>query len=411
MLVADYARPEVARPALDKFADAEAFKRAGPTPVKRIKPYNGTNLRGLDIVKGPKAIEGLDQYEFLDPYTVRFRGQVLKSGDLFAADLALPSDGGLGTFLTPRSHFTHGALFVVLEVEGKRFPVVLEMHEKGNRIVPLANFLGEHTYYAETYRVANPPADWGRKLSDEVQKMMNGERLSYDFQARDVPVGGILPAEQMCATCTTLPQIILKRTGVEIPLEKSSVIPGAKRNLDYLGMTMVDGVTMPTDVARSGLELVGVFDNRRLKENLSRELTIGHAEATGSAGHGMSHGDLDLLQLPQGHFLMKALELNVAQGRGLVGMLAPLVVPAFGFQVTEIPKSAPPNTVAFYVVSTEIYAPVTTQFASSCTRLTSAIGANEPLALTKLEAEPAISAGVRAQVDAAGISRWYHPRK
>lgn len=407
LAIADYARPDVSREAVAKLGDAAAVRRAGPAPIAKIKPYDGTNLRGLDWINGKKPHEGVDQYELIDEHTVRFRGQTLKSGDILVADLALPHDGVLSSFMTERSNFSHAALFVVLKVDGRNIPAVLEMHEKGNRVVPLANFLGNHTYYAEAYRVPNPPPNWGDRLSEEVVNMMVGEKITYDFQARDIPPDGVMPENQKCATCTSLLDIIYRRTGMQVPGKKSEMVEGSHRNLDYLGMTMVRSLLTPTDVMRSGMVHAGVFDNGQLRENLARELILGHSSVPGTMGHLFATGDLDLKLISWRDSLFRNLEVSIGQADNVVGAAGRA---AFNFQEDEVPKTAPEKTVAFYLISNDKAGPISKELAG-CAALNARVAGAKVLSLRNVQESVDVGSVVSNLLKRAGIPGWYRPRR
>ena len=409
LAIADFGKGDKARQALFNLRIPEAVLRHGPSPIAKIKPYQGTNLRGLDWLEGTRAIPEIDRYQFQGDHSVTFRGELLETGDIFLADLALPHDGVLSSFLSPRSLFTHSAMFVVIKSGDRKIPAVLEMHEKGNRLVPLANFLANHTYYAEAYRYRRASHEWREKISREVRQLMLNEKISYDFQARDIPSSGQLPEERKCTTCTTLLDLILKRTGTNISWQKSRMNAHAKPNFDTIQMPWVDSLLTPTDIMREPeFRPVAIFDNRELPQNLARELVIGNDQVPGTAGHFFATHDLAWDQLPLAQTMFRGFEVSLGQRTDPVSRVVQSLA---GFQPGEVTTSASPRTIAFYLISNDAVGNASKRLKPTCDEvLKQASTASTPFSLAEAQTNSQKGA-VNSALEESGLTRWYRSRQ
>jgi hypothetical protein len=198
---------------------------------------------------------------------VMYRGVRLEPGDVFLANLASDSDGIYTTLAEGRRSFSHVAVYVPLEVEGKKFPAVIEIHDEGVRAVPLRFFLSDKfVSYAEVYRYRRMPPAARARLGAEALKMIQ-EVHGFDFYMNE--------SQSVYLTCALTASQLFRRAGLETVAEGSRYDPQKLANIHFLGADSGLGrkLLFPDDFSRSPkLRLVGYVDNDRFLQKMARDL-------------------------------------------------------------------------------------------------------------------------------------------
>ncbi|MEM8681014.1 MAG: hypothetical protein AAGF97_16845 [Planctomycetota bacterium] len=358
--------PDCVRDALIELQVPVKQHQLGPRRLRRrIRPYATTRFKRADQWLGEPDADHT-HYRFEDTDTIHMRGMRMKTGDVILADLALPHEGLLNAYVHPRSHYTHSGMFLVVRYQGRHIPAVLEMHERGARLVPLNRFLAPtHTYYGEVYRsVSHPPADWAAALSQQALRLVFEDPISYDFLVRPVEVIDKLPRGERCATCYSLMELMFLRTGVyqSAPTSTRVCEKAITNMLNILGMAEVSRTfSNTTEMVRSGAELVGVFDNDAFNTNLGREFAIGHIDVEGSLAYQIGLRKLRTRNVQDFDWWFSQL-VGMSQQDNLTGQMLRSLK---GHTLATIPTSATPAAVAFYLAANRRLGPLVEDFVHS----------------------------------------------
>jgi hypothetical protein len=207
---------------------------------------------------------------------VNYRGLELQSGDVFLLHMHEHSDGMYTSYADPAQLFPHFGLFVVLELDGKRLPAVLEIHRMGLRAIPLSAYLQpSYSDYVEVYR-----------LDDEAKPEGFEARLSVAaiVAATEPHAYGLDPAQSLDSdrhylTCGQVGSMLFERSGVDPWRASSAPTSGAASNLAKLDLELGPYLT-PTDYVYhpsepdNALHFVGLVDNGATTSMLARHLII-----------------------------------------------------------------------------------------------------------------------------------------
>ena len=242
------------------------FAMAGPRASVPIKPLEPSKYPFERWSKNPE----FTHYAFTDSEsrnTFRYRGMTLQAGDFILMNGNDPTDADFTSLGKERAYISHFGIVAILEKDGKRFPVGIEMHTNGVRAVPLSRFISrDFAAYVEIYRMRGMNEEWREKINTIALQELNKPR-GYDFQSQD--------ENRHFLNCVTVGSLFLELSGVA-PFEAQTQV--RKEILDdfqKLGLTY-DHLLTPTDIARSPrVDLVGTIDQGTYAELMGRDLTAG----------------------------------------------------------------------------------------------------------------------------------------
>ncbi len=416
-LIADYGEYESAVGALGQLNEKRGLMRLGPRPIR-----NTDNIRRTDILDDPNGIyTRFTNHEFTGRHSIRFRGLEFKTGDFIVTNVRAHNDGFLTGFMSESAPFTHSGLFVVLtRTDGLRVPAVLEMRGKGNRLVPIADFVGPDALIAEVYRIKSSERQskllsWRDKIRDEVVKMQRNEIVVYDFQSREnkstQPLFDIKKGVKTAASqCVELVALIYRRAGVNVLPLRTPMTPGAVENLESINMPVEPSVATPFGMIRTGLfSFVGTVDNRLWKEDIAHKLILGGESHPGSVMHLMSHGRINLW----GSFknsILERIAIGFIQRPGYIGRVLRWFA---GFKDGEVPQSAPPHVLSWYLgVGKMMNSKTLPTLLKESEVFQAALGKDKkPIPLfSQLKDDPAIRNQVKEIVKRAGIHKFFRSK-
>lgn len=362
-LLADFSCEEACRTILPKIdVSGIARLRMGPPVLKHIRPLKKVSKKFN--TSAWMSDENMSAYEFVDgnPDFVRCRGIEFHSGDIGIVQLNHHGEGITESFLESPGVAPHAMLFVtrlVRDVTGQKTlyqPSVVEIFEGGWRCVPLSTALNpKFSWYSEWVRPSGLEGDVGRRLSDQLDKM---EKISFDFQARRIPKGGVFPQDwgMPSASCSSFIRIPFERANIaSLPYPLTPVNPIALENLERIGIFLSDGIYTPTNILNdSGFQKVGIVDNGFPESAYAQALVVGRPDMPHTFGGMLSNRRLRPEKLPDWHRLRhwrsawEALKISLGQSEGFLGSVSRTT---FGFDRREIPMSASSSAIAFYVRS------------------------------------------------------------
>ncbi len=337
-----------------------AITRRGPSPMASIRPSRGSSR--LDPV-GWLVQPAMGDLEFVDgnPDHIRVRGIELRSGDIGIVELEHPGDGIFDSFLQTPGVAPHAMLFVSrrIKIAGQSQPLIqpslLEIYEGGWRTVPVTTGLGPRfSWYSQWVRPTGLPDDIGRRLSEQLETM---ESIAFDFQSRKIPEGGSFPSSwgSPSASCTNLIRIPMERAGVSLPYPTTEIHAGAIRNLELLGLPGIGPIHTPTNLLNdSGFDPVGVVDNGFPELGYAQAMVVGRPDLPDTFGGHFCGRPLRLENLPDWKSIRRwksaraALLIKIGQSDSLLGNVSRK---AAGYTASEIPRTASPTTIAFYLRS------------------------------------------------------------
>ncbi|QDV21733.1 hypothetical protein [Aureliella helgolandensis] len=338
----------------------KACRLLGPPPIGRMRPSRGTSrLDPISWLQNP----AMGQVQFVDgdPDHIRIRGVELRSGDIGIFELNHPGDGIFDSFLTQPGLAPHAMLYVSRRVAspGRAQPLIqpslIEIYEGGWRSVPITTGLNPNfSWYSEWVRPTDLPADVGPRLSRQLDEL---ETIAFDFQSRRIPRGGRFPDSwgQPSASCTNLIRIPFERAGIELPYPTTEIAPGAKRNLDALGLGCLDTIHTPTNILNdSNFQKIGIVDNGFPEMAYAQALVLGRPQILGTFGGNFCQRPLKLVNLPNWKSIGRwksaraAMLVGIGQSNSLLGSVSRF---AAGYTAEEIPRTASPTTIAFYLRS------------------------------------------------------------
>ncbi|TWU59271.1 hypothetical protein Poly51_20580 [Rubripirellula tenax] len=360
-VLAEHAGPGVGAQHLQRLdPSGRALTLRGPDPLSSMRPSRGSSrLDPVHWLSEPK----MGRVQFVDgnPDHVRIRGIELRSGDIGVVELDHPGDGIFDSFLETPGVAPHAMLYVSRRVHcpGESEPLIqpslLEIYEGGWRTVPLTTGLGpKFSWFSNWVRPSRLPDDVGQKLSNELNTI---ETLAFDFQSRRIPAGGQFPADwgQPCASCTNLIRIPFERIGIELPYPTTEISPGAVRNLDLIGLPGIGPIHTPTNILHdSRFTHVGIVDNGFPELAYAQAMVVGRPELSHTFGGHFCQRPLKLENLPSWKSIKRwksaraALLVKIGQSDSLFANLSRL---AAGYTADEIPRTASPTAIAFYLRS------------------------------------------------------------
>ena len=209
-------------------------------------------------------IEELGRYDFEED-GVRFRGVLLRPGDVLLSNCNLDGNGIYTTLGDPKAYSSHAALFAILSAGGRRFPAAIETYEKGVRPTPLNVFLSpRYAAHTEVYRHVNLATEHTVRVNAAAARMIR-EVKGYNFDTCD--------SARDYVSCTGVPRFVLQDAGLEPGCTKSNIMDaGIQQNLLALGYNFFD-FSSPIDFVLSDeYRCVGWFDNDQVDRLVAREL-------------------------------------------------------------------------------------------------------------------------------------------
>ncbi len=240
----------------------------GPTRTLPIAPVFGSAWPYERWAVGGDF--ALEKYDYEGDGVVNFRGIPFRSGDLVAIDQNVASgDGNFTSLLEEPRLASHTGLFVILERGGRRYPSVLDVHEKGLRAVPLSIYV--HPNFANHIEVLRPkvvPPGW-TELIETASARFLGEPHAYDLWT--------LEEDPRYVTCTVAPLHLYRQTGASVPIHRGTVSRGLlKENLELLGFK-ADKFLVATDYLRDpGFSWVGMFSAMRIEQTVINDIFSSH---------------------------------------------------------------------------------------------------------------------------------------
>jgi hypothetical protein len=287
-----------------------------------VYPLQGTaNSRFANWSSNPIYSEGYT----IEQDAVLYRGLSLKTGDLISVDLNTKTFGIAGSLQTKDQLTNHGGLLVLIRVQNRILPTVLDIHQAGLRATPLHLFLSQDlSAYAEIVRPVTIDEAARRRIEATVAAILAlNESFAFDFSAFDTK-----PRPRFGYLCTTFINEIFERSGVPTLEGSTEHHPKTQINLLKLGL-IASAYLSPSDFLDSPqTEWIGFFENGRAR---ARSLTFFAAQVFGSA---MRTRDLS------GPKALRAADTNV---RGVEAMRDPdSNLGAIIRQVAGIPLEAVP---------------------------------------------------------------------
>ncbi len=396
---------------------------AGPVPLSNLAP----------MVAGPWKNQGwLNDGEFRkldfelrhylgDASHVVLRGTQIRPGDILLIDHHQSYDGLNTSFSSPRSSFTHCGVVVFLEYDSPRgeiqtYPAVLEIHEAGVRVVPLANYISaSFSDYLEVYRLRDESRKgeaFSRRLNVLARTLLDVQ-LGYDFNARPIPQGGLYPMlndGHFGVTCSSLADLIYKSLGIDLKLSPSQLPLGARMNIALMGLSELaerGNYIAPSDFKQSpALERVGVIDNA-FGSNVQREVLIGSPELLGSVGQLLTQHILDakrLRNLSWRYRLVEFLAKRVEKKSWLGRTFLAFTEKKKGLNVDTFPM-APSGTLAAVSALNQLIEEASNSF--KCSSLLEAAADAQPFDLLEIENSLQVRSSVIESLQKSGFSRAF----
>jgi len=290
---------------------------AGPAVRLNIRPNRDSPWTLERWLALPAFAEHL-----LEGDVVRYRGLELRPGDVILANVNLDGNMVYSALSDPKSVFTHSAVLVVLEREGRRFPAMVETYEKGVRAIPLAAFLNAGVLaYAEVYRHRDVGPGQANALATAALAMVR-ETRGYNCTSWD--------DDRAYLSCTAVGRFLLQDVGVNGVMPRSAIVhPRIRENLASVGYRDFSPFFAPVDyLLNPRFTLVGVVDNNQFPRLLARELVEWRFRAL------FEERRLDTRHLPVGYRVNHLVIKNV-RGRTPLG---PLFTRISGFTPDNLPK-------------------------------------------------------------------------
>lgn len=410
-LISDFSDPTLARQAAKAFVDS---KRVGPMVVTKFRPVR-KSARSFDPtawLHDPK----MSAYQFVDddPDRVTIRGIELRSGDMGIVELNYVGDGITECYLNETPLAPHAMVYVSRRVPTKSGsvliqPSLVEIYEGGWRCVPLSTGLSSHfSWYSEWVRPGGLPADFGTRASQVLDKL---QTVTFDFQSRKCPAGGVFTSDfgPPSATCSNFLRIIFERAGVDLPYTTTEVAERARKNLQLIGIDINNGIYTPTNILRDPQFLkVGIIDNGLPEVAFAQALVNGRPDWPESVGGYLSTRNLQLERLPdwrsvgQWRSALESIKLAVGTSKSLLGALSRS---AFGYKLDEIPTSAPPAAIVFYLRSQFIAAHIIETVALPLVQKW--FRENGSYRLSNLRADETIRNKIRDALAECELATWY----
>jgi len=260
-----------------KLGEHEALQAIMPAPDGQLMALAGPQTRLKIIANAPSrhstavwsAMDDLTRHEFKGEGVV-YRGTQLLPGDIFICNVNRDGNGMFTFLAEPRSYAYHLGVFAIIDIDGKKFPVVMEAYKLGVRPVPLCVFLSPRfNSYAELYRLKEKSDGFHDKINlaaAQAEKAVKG----YNFDTED--------PDRSYLACTTLAHYFFEHAGVKPVSTKSrySRDPGIQKNLKITNINYDAFLGLTDFVIDARLKYLGAFDNAHLDRNIARELCERH---------------------------------------------------------------------------------------------------------------------------------------
>ncbi len=198
---------------------------------------------------------------------VLFRGLRLRSGDVF---LNHPIEKPVGIFTAiseKRTVFSHGAMIVFIHNKWGRLPVVVDLHERGIRAVPLHHYFGSKVIgYGEVFRMQNTARDFEFQIDRAVKELMRVEH-PYDLTGSE---------DRKALSCVEMISYVLELMGEPKLQMTNQIRDNIYKNILRLGKLSQQKFQTSNDVLLdSRFSYVGYIDNTQsLEVQLSNELLL-----------------------------------------------------------------------------------------------------------------------------------------
>ena len=253
---------------------------------------------------------------------VRFRGLLLRPGDLILPNVNLDGNFVYSALSDPKAFCPHSAVFVILQARGRRWPAVIETYEKGLRAVPLCVFLNaRYVSYAEIYRHRGLDGASVDHVSDVALAALEVAR-GYNFNTLD--------DDRSYVCCTQVARQLYQDLGLPVLESFGAIVdPGVRETMTRLDYPHLDVFFTPIDFVRSELfGLVGWVDNGQGGKLVARELVEQRFRER------FSRGSLDSERLP---LKVRLLHFSILQVRARTP-LGRLISAVMGFDHVSLPK-------------------------------------------------------------------------
>ncbi len=191
---------------------------------------------------------------------VVYRGLRLRSGDII---LNHPIEKPVGIFTAisdTRSVYSHGAMIIFYKSKWGRLPIVVDVHERGIRAVPLHHYLGSKVIgYGEIYRYESPPENFEQKL-DKAVKVLMSKPHPYDLTGSE---------DRRALSCVEMISFLLELIGEPKIELKHKISDNIYKNILRFGKLNYQKFQMPNDVFEDErFKYIGYVDNTLSLENL-----------------------------------------------------------------------------------------------------------------------------------------------
>lgn len=246
---------------------AESAGEGGPAAGPQLDIKISANRSSAWSFEKWSRLEEFSRYDF-EEEGVRYRGVLLRPGDVLLSNCNLDGNGVYTTLVDPKAYTSHSALLAILDAGGRRFPAAIETFEKGVRPVPLSVFLSPRfAAYTEVYRHSGLTAEHIPRVNQAALDLIR-EVKGYNFDTRD--------SARDYVSCTGVPRFGLQDAGVDPGTTKSYIKDqGIQRNLLQLGYDFFD-FSAPVDFVLSDeYRCVGWIDNNQVDRLVARELVEG----------------------------------------------------------------------------------------------------------------------------------------
>jgi hypothetical protein len=206
------------------------------------------------------------QYNF-ENNDVIYRGLRLQSGDLI---LNHPAENPVGIFTAitdKRSIFSHAAMVVIIYNQWGKLPVVVDIHERGIRAVPLHHYLSPKVIsYGEIFRLKNKSPDFDLKLNNALKVLMSTPH-PYDLTGSE---------DRKALSCTEMVSYMMELLGLQKISMKNKIELNIFKNILKFGNLGSPIIQMPNDVLLdSRFYYLGYIDNTpSLKIQVTNEILL-----------------------------------------------------------------------------------------------------------------------------------------
>ena len=166
-----------------------------------------------------------------------------------------------------RSLYSHGAMIVILNRKWGRLPVVVDIHERGIRAVPLHHFLGPKVLaYGEIYRMVQRPTEMLVRLQKAFE-LLTSEEHPYDLTGSE---------DRKALSCVETLSYIFELAGEQKIEIRSRIQDAIYANILRFGRLDYQYMQMPNDVLLDErFEFLGYIDNvQSIEHQVSNEIFL-----------------------------------------------------------------------------------------------------------------------------------------